>query len=1050
MPDELATRLHDLLNVRALIGEEAYHRALAELQTTYGDAYVTKLLHELLAREPSSIASAQQIGDSAQVAVAVAGNIYGDITVNGSAVHDGIELVRGYCEVVRHRYQDATLPSVPEPQAPSRNFRINLEQVYLHVATSMLTERETFDRMALKNLDVQEFIDAHMSADQLPADIRSAVTLRRRTRTRRSAMTDAASGPVRKQDERLDLRQMLPRDTVELRRTSERVTFIGPQLVSEAIVANSRLVLLGAPGSGKSTALRYIALTLANARLDSTIDVSQRLMGWSMFAGQQRLVPILAPLLPLGRHLSEYPDSRGDAEDMWEYLVAQIDPDGGHQHLHTAIADRLQSGDILLMLDGLDEIVGADVRRKVVQAIVGFTERYPRCRIVVTCRVRPYENAAQEGWALHDWPNTSLADWTIGQMRQFTALAYTAHAPLIGLSAAECDERIRDLHAALLGRPDLQQLGTRPLLLAIMVVVHLNDHELPEDRGTLYDRCIDLLLGQWDKQRNSAFGTLAEFLELPNMDVNPLRRILCDVALHAHQSSTSDRQGGLGRSALLEMIGTSLEAAGHPNVWAGAKKFLEYIDMRAGLLQPDNTGETYVFAHQAFQEYMAGLALVRESDAPDRIMLCRNDDHWRLPIILGVIHLIGERSVSRVFMLFTKLLLVEDRTVVQQQRDVTFAAEIGMEIGWNRLMDSEPLFAYTRQEIAKRLSDVVEGQVLTANLRVRAGNLLEQIGDLRMGVAALPPLVVPFERQAFTLGSTAAEAQVAGQEYSQHYRERGETAMARRARSWPNNEINEQLITLAPFALDRYLITNAQYALFIADDGYNPNHAWWDTAGRSWLQRDDNRVTNLDPWQRRINKQYPEFWMHPQFGHEHGSRPVVGVSWYEAMAFCHWLSQHATFNPAGATFTLPSEAEWEYAARGMIRRSYPWGAEPPDEERANFGDRYGAPTVVGCFALGATSEGVYDLGGNVWEWTRSHFTPYPYDPHDGREVTTHPERYKFVARGAGWHSRAMRLRAATRNLNTPDNHFNDLGFRVCQIVATTLATVPRETEKLPI
>src|SRR5690349_15383237 len=128
MPDDLAERIRDLLNVRSLIGESAYQRALAELQTTYGDTYVTRILHELLDHEPSGIAQAQQIGDSAQVAVAVAGNIYGDITVNGSLVSDAAELMRGYCEVVRHRYQDASLPSVPEPQAQSRNFRINLEQ----------------------------------------------------------------------------------------------------------------------------------------------------------------------------------------------------------------------------------------------------------------------------------------------------------------------------------------------------------------------------------------------------------------------------------------------------------------------------------------------------------------------------------------------------------------------------------------------------------------------------------------------------------------------------------------------------------------------------------------------------------------------------------------------------------------------------------------------------------------------------------------------------------------------------------------------------------
>jgi len=86
--------------------------------------------------------------------------------------------------------------------------------------------------------------------------------------------------------------------------------------------------------------------------------------------------------------------------------------------------------------------------------------------------------------------------------------------------------------------------------------------------------------------------------------------------------------------------------------------------------------------------------------------------------------------------------------------------------------------------------------------------------------------------------------------------------------AWPTSEINDQPVALAPFALSRYPVTNAQYALFIADAGYTPDRPWWDTAGRAWLQREDNNVTGLDPWQRRMSKQQPEFWMHAQFGHE--------------------------------------------------------------------------------------------------------------------------------------------------------------------------------------
>src|SRR5262249_58597137 len=130
-------------------------------------------------------------------------------------------------------------------------------------------------------------------------------------------------------------------------------------------------------------------------------------------------------------------------------------------------------------------------------------------------------------------------------------------------------------------------------------------------------------------------------------------------------------------------------------------------------------------------------------------------------------------------------------------------------------------------------------------------------------------------------------------------------------------------------------------------------------------------------WLRRDRRQQPSQWDDHRFGKIHPNHPVVGVTWYEAMAFCRWLTQ--TLND-GAIYTLPSEAEWEHAARGTARRPYAWGDDVPDGERANFNGTYSSTTAVGCFLLGATSQGVLDLAGNVWEWTRSEYRPYPYDP----------------------------------------------------------------------
>jgi formylglycine-generating enzyme required for sulfatase activity len=163
-------------------------------------------------------------------------------------------------------------------------------------------------------------------------------------------------------------------------------------------------------------------------------------------------------------------------------------------------------------------------------------------------------------------------------------------------------------------------------------------------------------------------------------------------------------------------------------------------------------------------------------------------------------------------------------------------------------------------------------------------------------------------------------------------------------------------VRLAPFALARYPVTNAQYQIFMQHGGYDPSAPWWDDAARAWLARDDAATPGLHEWQRRKHKDQPEFWDEERFGSARPNHPVVGISWYEATAFCRWLTRYLN---DGFEYCLPSEAEWEYAARGTTRRTYAWGDEEPDGERANCNEIYNGTTAVGCFARGATPEGVY-------------------------------------------------------------------------------------------
>jgi formylglycine-generating enzyme required for sulfatase activity len=130
---------------------------------------------------------------------------------------------------------------------------------------------------------------------------------------------------------------------------------------------------------------------------------------------------------------------------------------------------------------------------------------------------------------------------------------------------------------------------------------------------------------------------------------------------------------------------------------------------------------------------------------------------------------------------------------------------------------------------------------------------------------------------------------------------------------------------------------------------------------------------------------------------------VVSVTWYQARDYCAW-----------AGCKLPSEEQWEIAARGVEGRIFPWGREEPDEYRANFSGKVkvGAPTPVGMFPDGDTPEGVADMAGNVWEWTTSDID----------------EKYKCV-RGASFGDGANGLRAAVRDWIGPDFRVDYLGFR---------------------
>ena len=209
-------------------------------------------------------------------------------------------------------------------------------------------------------------------------------------------------------------------------------------------------------------------------------------------------------------------------------------------------------------------------------------------------------------------------------------------------------------------------------------------------------------------------------------------------------------------------------------------------------------------------------------------------------------------------------------------------------------------------------------------------------------------------------------------------------------------EVPRHTVYLSTYQISKYEITNAQYRAFI------------ESTDRPTPRGHDGEET----------------WKDENFNAD--EQPVVGVTWFDAQAFAEWI---------GAS--LPTEAQWERAARGTERQIYPWGNDPPKaRHHANFARRFNRPTPVGQFPNGISSNGIYDLAGNVWEWCLDEYSTTFYEMSE-KEVKKNPLNLRFrdvlrarVIRGGAWDVGSAFLRSGLRFKFYPLDSTHTIGFRV--------------------
>ena len=845
----------------------------------------------------------------------------------------------------------------------------------------------------------------------------------------------------------------------------------GPQAraiqLNELLDIGPRVILTGGPGSGKTTVLLHIIRTLSVSLEVGAPEVARESLGIST----DLPFPVFVPLSAYAAHLRRSDQASNPASPTLAGFIAD------YLRRHHSSFDlpkeffdhMLRNGrNVILLLDGLDEVPNEAERTRVRQAVEELVTGRPEMRVVVTCRTAAYNGRTALGRDFREVRVKPLDE------EHVTKLVSQAYGHLYQDSPTLKEEKIRALLTAVHEIEEERQirLGTEvtrlfdsPLLVRLLLIVHCNNEDVPKKRAELYMMATEAML-------LPDYGPDEEVMEAIGRTVGGSREAHRNLVQYlAFQMHSQGRELGreIDEYALRRFILT--DEAFSPL----CDEFISSTRLR-GTLMEERFGQ-YRFIHLAFQEFLVGRYLIERLCMRKGLSALVDfletgpliDSWWRESILLAIGYLaITSPVIGEAFVRSLASLGSDPASRLNLSADLQMA---GAEFAAIGLLDWGTARAETYLAVQNRLLsffvDADESLIANAKpaLRAAAGAALGRLGDTRREVTGLDTLEFCFVPAGpFRIGSNA---QVEG-------------ASPDRLQSLATERPEQEFNLDYDFWLGRYPVTNAQFAEFVRDDGYRDPSFWSEAAANEvWRPGEILRWYWDGPALKHSWESEPYDYGQP---FNLANHPAVGLCWYEALAFMRWLEQRwkrKEMLADGWTLCFPSEPEWEKAARGGLlspekpritcassigqaphdyelrqnpnpRRRYPWG----DDLSVGFANvretGLRSTNAPGCFPQSVSPFGCEEMCGNTWEWTRTlwgrqrvgthgeelewdFMYTYPYDSGDGRADLAADGYWLRVPRGGAYITESSYSRCSFRDYGSPSFRFPWDGFRIAAI-----------------